>query len=81
MYKVEISIGSVTEQEGWSDITKRRESYKEYSRGLYTSFMVDDSITLEELFKQAEHNAKEVCLARDEKFVDITIHSLIKKEI
>ena len=76
MNRIEIEIGRKTDEEGWSNITKRRESYKEYGRGLYTSFIVDDSITLGELFSQAEQYAREVCLNYGDEFVDFTIYSI-----
>jgi len=75
-HRIEIEIGRNSKKEGWSDVTRSRESYKEYECGLYTWFMVDDSITLGELFRHAEQHAKEVCLKRDDEFVDVMIHSI-----
>ena len=44
-----------------------------YSGGLHTWLVLDDGITLRELFSQAEQHARELCHKRGEEFVEVMI--------
>ncbi len=49
-----------------------------YCAGLQTWLVVDDGITLRELFNKTEQHARKLCYKRGEKFVEVMIRRIEK---
>ena len=48
----------------------------EYNGGLFFSIEVEDSLTIEELFKQTEQKARKICEEQDQEFVELMIRRI-----